>query len=208
VGEGEADEELQALRAGDEAVFRRVVAREHHALFRVARAHVRDDATAADVVQETWLAAIRGLDGFEGRGSLRSWLVGIALNQARRRGTKDARVQPVGELSEAPRDPGGWPEDRFRGPDDRWPGHWSSVPVDWSSVPEDRLTSGEVMAAAQAAIDELPPRQRTVVVLRDVLGWTSAEVRDALDLTDGNERVLLHRGRSTVRRTLEQVLAP
>jgi RNA polymerase sigma-70 factor, ECF subfamily len=209
VGEDDAGDELRALRAGDEVAFRRVVAREHAALFRIARSHVRDDAAAADVVQETWLAAIRGLDGFEGRSSLRSWLVGIVVNQARRRGTRDARVQPVADLSTEPtRSPGGWPDEQFRGPDDRWAGHWSSVPVDWSSLPEERLTSGELMAVAQTAIDALPPRQRTVVLLRDVLGWTSAEVRDALDITDGNERVLLHRGRSSVRRSLEEVLAP
>ena len=199
------DDEVRALRDGDEMMFRRVVAREHATLFRVARAHVRDDATAADVVQETWLAAIRGLHGFEGRASLRSWLIGIALHQARRRGGRDARVQPVADL-EAAGGPGGWPVERFRGPGDRWPGHWTTVPADWSTLPEERLVGGEVMDAARAAIDALPPRQRDVVVLRDVLGWSSAEVRDALDLSDANERVLLHRGRSEVRRNLETVL--
>jgi RNA polymerase sigma-70 factor (ECF subfamily) len=202
------DAEVLGLRAGDEDTFRRVVAREHPTLFRVARAHVRDDATAVDVVQETWLAAIRGLDGFEGRASLRSWLIGIVVNQARRRGTSDARVQPMAELSSLPDAPGGWPVDRFRGREDRWPGHWAVVPQEWSSLPEDHVTGAEAMAVVRAAIDALPPRQRTVVLLRDVLGWTSAEVRDALDLTDGNERVLLHRARSTVRRSLEGVLTP
>jgi RNA polymerase sigma-70 factor (ECF subfamily) len=207
--DGGSDGEVEALRAGDEATFRRVVAREHPTLFRVARAHVHDDATAADVVQETWLAAIRGLDGFEGRSSLRSWLIGIVLNQARRRAARDARVQPMAELSGGPVEgPGGWPGGRFRGPNDRWPGHWAVAPADWSTLPETRLASNEVMAVARAAIDGLPPRQRTVVVLRDVLGWTSGEVREVLDLSDGNERVLLHRGRSTVRRSLEEVLSP
>ena len=203
------DAEVEALRAGDELTFRRVVAREHATLFRMARAHVHDDAAAADVVQETWLAAIRGLDGFEGRSSLRSWLIGIVINQARRRGARDARLQPVPELSAGPdHDPGGWPGDRFRGPEDRWPGHWTTAPVDWSTLPEDRVTGREALTVAQAAIDALPPRQRSVVLLRDVLGWTSSEVQAALDLTDGNERVLLHRGRSAVRRALEEVLAP
>ena len=207
---GEAgDDEVEALRAGDELTFRRVVAREHATLFRVARAHVHDDAAAADVVQETWLAAIRGLDGFEGRGSLRSWLIGIVVNQARRRVARDARLQPGPELSTGPDGaPGGWPGDRFRGPEDRWPGHWTTAPSDWSGVPEERLATREVMAVAQAAIDALPPRQRTVVLLRDVVGWTAGEVCDALDLSDGNERVLLHRGRSAVRRALEAVMVP
>jgi RNA polymerase sigma-70 factor (ECF subfamily) len=202
------DDEVRALRAGDEATFRLVVAREHSTLFRVARAHVHDDATAADVVQETWLAAIRGLDGFEGRASLRSWLISIVLNLARRRGARDARVRPVAELSVADVAPGGWSPDRFRRAGDRWPGHWAVAPADWSTSPEERLAGREVMEVAQAAIDALPQRQRMVVLLRDVLGWTSAEVCDALDLSSGNERVLLHRGRSVVRRSLEEVLTP
>lgn len=202
------DDEVRALRAGDEAMFRLVVAREHATLFRVARAHVHDDATAADVVQETWLAAIRGLDGFEGRASLRSWLTSIVLNLARRRGARDARVRPVAELSAGNEAPGGWSPDRFRGAGERWPGHWAVAPADWSTSPEERLAGREVREVAQAAIDALPPRQRMVVLLRDVLGWTSAEVCDALDLSSGNERVLLHRGRSVVRRSLEAVLTP
>ena len=199
------DVELQALRAGDEATFRRVVEREQTTLFRVARAHVRDDAAALDVVQETWLAAIRGLDGFEARSSLRSWLCGIAVNQARRRGARDARTGPVGSMG-SDDEPGGWPEDRFRGPADRGAGHWATMPSDWSTVPEHRFASAEAVAVVQATIDTLPDRQRSVVLLRDVLGWTAAEVCTALDLTDGNERVLLHRGRSTVRRRLGAVL--
>jgi RNA polymerase sigma-70 factor (ECF subfamily) len=183
-----------------------VVEREHATLVRVARAYVRDEATALDVVQETWLAAIRGLDGFEGRSSLRAWLTGIVVNQARRRGVRDARVEPVVELS-ATGDRGGWSEDRFRGADDRWPGHWAATPTDWSTLPEQRFTTTEAVAAVHAAIDSLPPRQRSVVLLRDVLGWTAAEVCEALDLTDGNERVLLHRGRSTVRQRLDAVVS-
>jgi RNA polymerase sigma-70 factor (ECF subfamily) len=203
------DEEVRALRAGDEEMFRRVVAREHATLFRLARAHVQDDAAAADIVQETWLAAIRGLDSFEGRGSLRSWLASIAVNQARRRGARDARQRPSAELTRTDAEhPGGWSSDRFRGPDDRWPGHWSRFPADWSTVPDRAFEGAEVMAAVRAAIDALPGRQRSVVLLRDVLGWTSPEVCDALALCDGNERVLLHRGRSSVRRALEAVLEP
>ena len=197
------DVELDALRAGDEAAFRRVVAREQPVLFRVARAHVRDDAAALDVVQETWLAAIRGLDGFEGRSSLRSWLCGIAVNQARRRRGRDARASATSLDGDGP---GGWPEDRFRGPEGPWPGHWASRPADWSTMPDQRFASAEALSVVQAAIDSLPDRQRSVVVLRDVLGFTSAEVCRTLDLTDGNERVLLHRGRSAVRRQLAGVV--
>jgi RNA polymerase sigma-70 factor (ECF subfamily) len=202
------DEEVSALRAGDEDTFRRVVAREHATLFRLARAHVRDDATAADVVQDTWLAAIRGLDAFEGRGSLRSWLASITVNLARRRGARDARQRPAADLT-SPGDehPGGWSPEWFRGPADRWPGHWSSFPADWSSLPDEVFQGAELMNAVRAAIDALPSRQRDVVILRDVLGWTSTEVRAALSLSDSNERVLLHRGRSAVRRSLETVLS-
>jgi RNA polymerase sigma-70 factor (ECF subfamily) len=203
------DEEVRALRAGDEATFKTVVSREHAMLFRLARAHVHDDAAAADVVQETWVAAIKGLDRFEGRASLRSWLASIAVNLARRRGARDARVRPIPELSSRDDDhPGGWPPDRFRGATARWPGHWSTFPADWSSLPDEALASAEVMNAVRGAIDALPARQRSVVVLRDVLGWTSSEVCEALAISGGNERVLLHRGRSTVRRSLEAVLGP
>jgi len=202
------DDEVAALRAGDEATFRRVVGREQATLVRVARVYVRDEAAALDVVQETWLAAIRGLDGFEGRSSLRAWLTGIAVNQARRRVARDARLAPVGGPGPAEEELGGWPERRFRGPTDQWPGHWASPPSDWSTLPEHRFANTEAVAAVRAAIETLPVRQRSVVLLRDVLGWTASEVCSALDLTDGNERVLLHRGRSTVRRRLAEVLAP
>ena len=104
--------------------------------------------------------------------------------------------------------PGGWAPERFRRPEDRWPGHWAVFPADWSTLPDQAFEDAEVMAAVRAAIDDLPARQRSVVILRDVLGWTSPEVCSALSLSGGNERVLLHRGRSAVRRTLEAVLEP
>ena len=195
--------EVAALRAGDAATFRRVVAREHATLFRVARAHVADDATANDVVQDTWLAAIRGLDRFEGRSSLRTWLVRITMNLARKRGVRDARMRPFPGLGSD--DPGGWTGDRFRGRADPWPGHWApgQAPPDWSTLPEERVLGAESVATARAAIDALPDRQRLVVLLRDVAAWSAEEVCSALDLSEGNQRVLLHRGRSAVRRALE-----
>ncbi|HEY4377914.1 MAG TPA: sigma-70 family RNA polymerase sigma factor [Acidimicrobiales bacterium] len=205
-GAGLEADEVELLRAGDPATFQRVVRREHPTLFRVARSYVVDDATASDVVQDTWIAAIRGLERFEGRSSLRTWLVRITMNLARKRGARDARLRPVAELGSD--EPGGWPVDRFRRWDEPWPGGWTTPPTDWCELADDRITSADTVAAARAAIDVLPERQRVIVLLRDLAGWSAEEVCVALDLTEGNQRVLLHRARSAVRRSLEAVVGP
>jgi RNA polymerase sigma-70 factor (ECF subfamily) len=168
-------------------------------MLRVARGYVRTHASAEEVVQETWLAVIRGLDGFEGRASLRGWVFTILANTARRRGRTEARVMTLEH--ELPVDPS-----RFRGDDDPWPGHWrdEAAPVEWG--PESALLTAEFRTVLASALATLPERQRSVVELRDVHGLDADEVCELLDLSPTNQRVLLHRGRSRLRAALETVV--
>jgi RNA polymerase sigma-70 factor (ECF subfamily) len=197
---------VAALRTGDEAAFGWLLDQYHLPLRRTARMYVATDALADEVVQETWLAVLRGIDGFEGRSSLKTWLYRIVMNLARTRGVRESRSIPfssaAGALSDGA-EPSVDPE-RFRPTDDpEWPGHWASFPLDWEHQPEARLLGRETLALLDAAITALPPAQREVVALRDVDGWTSAEVCNELGLSETNQRVLLHRGRAKVRRALE-----
>ena len=199
------DTELLArLRSGDELAFADVVRRWSPTMLRVARGFVSGTASAQDVVQETWLAVIRGLDGFEGRSSVRTWILAITANLARSRGTKESRVIPFAAL--AAEEPSVDPA-RFRAAPDPWAGGWTSTgaPSAWSAEgdPEGRMLAGETRATLREALDELPDRQRTVVALRDVHGLDSHEVCEILGITDGNQRILLHRGRSRLRQLLE-----
>lgn len=196
---------LRLLRSGDEATFSHVVAAWSPMLLRVARSFVSTDASAQEVVQETWLAVVRGLDRFEGRSSLRTWVFRILANIGKTRGVREARSVPWSSLSpadgEGPTvDPG-----RFRGPEDEWPQHWTPVgsPRPWEPSPEDAAVAGEIRGEVARALSDLPERQRTVVSLRDVHGMTSDEVCTALEITAANQRVLLHRGRARMRTALE-----
>jgi len=184
------------LRAGDEAAFAAVVRAWSPAMLRVARSHVRTDATAEEVVQEAWIGVLRGLRLFEGRASLRTWVFRILVNTARRRGRGDAVV--MAELAGPNVDP-----DRLRGADDKYPGGWreTATPSWWG--PEARVLSAELRALLTQALTELPERQRAVVELRDVHGFQATEVCELLDLTPPNQRVLLHRGRARLRSILE-----
>jgi RNA polymerase sigma-70 factor (ECF subfamily) len=198
---------VRALRAGDEATFTQLVRSYHPALMRVARIYVASNAVAEEVVQETWIAVLNGIARFEGRSSLRTWIFRILANTAKTRAVREGRTIPFSSL----RNPAGVPEpavevDRFRDPDDaEWPGHWlgGAAPADWGSLPEERLLAGETRAVIEEAIERLPASQRAVISLRDVEGWSSGEVRNVLELSEVNQRVLLHRGRSKVRRALE-----
>jgi RNA polymerase sigma-70 factor (ECF subfamily) len=161
------------------------------AMLRMARVHVRDNATAEDVVQEAWLAVIKGLDRFEGRSKLSTWIFAIVMNIARKRGVRDARSVPFSGL----------PAERFNPADHpRWPGHWAIAPTAW---PEDALERGETLRIIREAIAELPANHREVITMRDILGFDAAETCNALDLSDTNQRVLLHRARTKVRAALE-----
>jgi RNA polymerase sigma-70 factor, ECF subfamily len=193
---------VAALRAGDELAFADLVERLHHSLVRLARLYVADN-TAEDVAQETWLALLRGLDRFEGRASLKTWLFRVLVNRARTRATREARTVAFSSLVNAETEtfePAVNP-DRFRGAADRWPGHWLVKPA--SAPPEQQLLDDELYAQVRAAVAKLPPAQREVVTLRDIDGLAADEVCQVLELTDANQRVLLHRGRSKVRAALE-----
>jgi len=198
---------VAALRAGDEAAFVQVVREWHPSMLRVAQIFVPSRAIAEDVVQETWLRVLGALDRFEGRSSLKTWVFRILVNTAKTRAHREGRVLPFSALN----NPGRIPEaavdpDRFRPEDDeRYPGHWSSPPRE---LPEERLLAAETRQLIAAAIDSLPATQAAVIRLRDVDGWSSEEVRNALDISEVNQRVLLHRARAKVRRALEDYLAP
>lgn len=176
------------------------------AMLRVARMYVSSRAVADEVVQEAWLGVIGGIDRFEGRASLKTWIFRIVTNIAKTRGEREGRSVPFSSLGgrdgegEAAVDP-----DRFLDAG-RWAGHWTSAPSRWSELPEEQLVGGETVGIVASAIAALPEAQRTVITLRDVEGWSSDEVRNALDLSETNQRVILHRARSKVRRALEAYL--
>jgi RNA polymerase sigma-70 factor, ECF subfamily len=193
---------LGALRSGDEQAFATLVARHHASLKRVARVYVSTDAVAEDVVQETWLAVIDGIDRFEGRSTVRTWLFHILTNRARTKGVRERRSVPFASLASAGPDQPAVDADRFRGPGDTWAGHWAIPPRPWED-PERRLCSLEAREHIRAAIAGLPEIQQAVLTLRDVEGLDSDEVCALLDLTPGNQRVILHRARSRVRAALE-----
>lgn len=204
----QADDRLvAALRAGDETAFRTVVREWHSSLLRVAQIFVPTRAVAEEVVQETWLRVLGALDRFEGRSSLRTWVFRILVNTAKTRAQREGRTVPFSALQDVARVPEAAVEpDRFL-PDDhpRYPGHWAAPPPD---LPEERLLAAETRAAIATAIDALPANQRAVISLRDVEGWSSEEVRNALDISEVNQRVLLHRARARVRDALERYLVP
>jgi RNA polymerase sigma-70 factor (ECF subfamily) len=194
---------LSQLRAGDADAFAEIVRAWSPAMLRVARTFVSSDATAQEVVQETWLAVIQGLPQFEGRSSLRTWTFSILANQGRRRGVRDSRIVPLSSLELGSDQPLVDP-DRFRGPEDRWAGCWrmEAAPPEWG--PESHVLSGEVRQLLARAMAELPPRQRDVLALRDVHDFDTDEVAELLGLSEGNVRVLLHRARVKLRNLLEE----
>jgi RNA polymerase sigma-70 factor (ECF subfamily) len=203
------DEELlQALRLGDERAFVALVRRYGALMQRVALGYVRTPAVAEEVVQETWCAVLTGLERFEGRAALKTWLFRILTNRAKTRGQREARTVPFSSLCD---DEGEGPSvdpERFLPADHpRWPGHWAAGPAPGSAVPDERLLAREVRAQIRRAIDELPERQQAVIFMRDVEGWPPEEVCEVLAVSEGNQRVLLHRARSHVRAELERYFA-
>ena len=196
---------LERLRAGDEDAFREIVREYQSSLVRVARIYVSTQAAAEEVAQETWLGVLNGLDRFEGRSSLRTWIFRILTNIAKTRAQRDGRTLPFSALHDPARVPEAAVDaDRFLDPEHpRWPGHWAVKPEPW---PEDALLAAETRERLAEAIEALPASQRAVISLRDIEGWSSEEVRNALDLSETNQRVLLHRARSKVRAALESYL--
>jgi RNA polymerase sigma-70 factor, ECF subfamily len=197
---------LDALRAGDESAFAALVQEHHSSILRVARIYVSNRATAEEVAQETWVAVLNGLDRFEGRSSLKTWIFRILTNIAKTRAQRDARSVPFSSLGDDSGEPAVDP-DRFVSAGGRWAGHWKSYPDRWDTLPEERLVGDETRAHVERAIDRLPPKQRQVITLRDVEGWSSDQVCSALEISETNQRVLLHRARSKVRQALEGYLA-
>jgi RNA polymerase sigma-70 factor, ECF subfamily len=195
---GMTDEELViGLRARDERAFVVLVERYGALMLRVASTYVRTRAVAEEVVQETWLAVLEGIDRFEGRCALKTWLFRILSNRAKTRGERESRCTPLSCLAPAVS------EDRFDAQ-----GRWAAPPADWATIPEERLVAQETLSRLRDAIAALPARQQEVVVLRDVEGWSSTEVCAALSISEANQRVLLHRGRAKVRAALEDYLEP
>jgi RNA polymerase sigma-70 factor (ECF subfamily) len=191
---------VERLRARDEQAFMELVRELSPSLLRVARMFVPTAAVAEDVVQETWLAVLNGIDRFEGRSSLKTWIFRILTNTAKTRGERERRSVPFSALDS---EDGGFEpaveRSRFTGT-----GHWAVLPRAW---PEDKLLAAETLSVIEHAIERLPPTQRTVITLRDVEGWTADEVRNALELSETNQRVLLHRARAKVRNALDQYLS-
>ena len=195
-------EMVSALIDGDQRLFAELVDSWSPAMLRVAQIHVSNRQSAEDVVQEAWMAALRGLTGFEGRGRLRSWVIGIVFNLARKQGSREQRDRADISIGAAPTvDP-----ERFQGPGERYPGGWRQFPTPWPG-PEDSAVQMEFISQVSAAIMRLPDRQRAVIELRDLHGYNGEEVAQILDLTAGNQRILLHRARATVRRELESYFA-
>ena len=195
---------VERLRAGDELAFMMLVEQHQAAMLRIARMYVSSRALAEEVVQEAWLGILKGLERFEGRSSLRTWMYRIVANIAKTRGQRDGRSIPFSALegdTGSGIDPGWFQTAAERAPDD-----WRTLPDDWRGLPEERLAARETLEQIGRAIDDLPPMQAEVLRLRDVLGWTSEEVRNALELTETNQRVLLHRARGRVRRALQEYL--
>jgi RNA polymerase sigma-70 factor (ECF subfamily) len=165
--------------------------------------YVRDRAVAEEVVQETWIAVLRGIDRFEGRSSLKTWIFRILMNTAKTRGQRESRSIPFSATASG--DEPAVDPDRFLGADHQWAGGWMLGPSEWQT-PEEELLQGETLEKILAAIEELPDQQRAVITLRDIEGFPADEVSAALGISDGNQRVLLHRARSKVRAAIESYL--
>ena len=190
---------VKALRARDERAFAELMVMYNASLLRVALMYVSSRAVAEDVVQDTWIGVLNGIDRFEGRSSLKTWIFRILTNIAKTRGQREGRAVPFSSL-ERPgddREPAVDP-DRFLA------GGWAAGPEPW---PEERLLAAETRRVVDLAIEQLPPAQRAVISLRDIEGWSAEETRNALELSETNQRVLLHRARSKVRQALEDYFA-
>jgi RNA polymerase sigma-70 factor, ECF subfamily len=199
------EETLAALQRGDERVFVELVQQHQALMLRIALRYVRNRTVAEEVAQETWLGVLNGLERFEGRAALKTWIFRILTNRAITRAQREARAVPFSSLGDDAEGEPAVEPDRFRPESDRWAGGWKSFP---QPLPEERLLERETLAMIEAAIAALPERQHTVIVMRDVEGWTAEEVCQSLEISQANQRVLLHRARSKVRGCLEAYLDP
>jgi RNA polymerase sigma-70 factor, ECF subfamily len=198
---------VDGLRAGDEAAFAEIMREYGASMLRVAQMFVSSRAVAEEVVQEAWLGVLKGIGRFEGRSSLKTWLFRIVANTAKTRAVRESRSIPFSSLGDDAEGEPAVDRDRFLGAGERFPGHWAVPPESWAGLPEDRLVARETMEVIEQELERLPPAQRAVITMRDVQGFSSEEVCNALDLTETNQRVLLHRARSKVRGALEEYLS-
>jgi RNA polymerase sigma-70 factor (ECF subfamily) len=198
---------VDAVMRRDETAFVELVSRYQGPLLRLARVYARSHAVAEEVVQETWLAVLEGIERFERRSSFKTWLFRILVNRARTRAKREGRMIPFSAYEDPSHEPAeaSVPADRFLGPDHpEWPYHWAVPPKAWAGAPDEQLERKETLELVHRAIAELPPAQREVISLRDVQGWSAEEVCNVLEITETNQRVLLHRARSRVRAALER----
>lgn len=197
---------VASLRAGDQATFARLLDEWSRSMLYLARSFVSSEAIAEDVVQDTWLAVISGIDRFEGRSSLRTWVYRILVNTAKKRGVRESRTIPWSSMFSGDEDPGHTVDPAlFRSADDQYPGHWREFPATWPSA-EGSVLASEIRTKVRAAVETLPDRQRIVIMLRDVMGHSSDEVCQMLEISMANQRVLLHRARAVVRSRLAAYL--
>ena len=199
------EQTVAALRAGDERTFRDLFARSYPTMKRVARTYVASDAVAEEVVQETWMAVVAGIERFEGRSALGTWIFSILTNQAKTHSAREKRAVPFSSVARRDAEEPSVDPDRFQTDDEAWPGHWATPPRPWQK-PERRLLSLEARDRLRQALSQLPERQRLIVALRDIEGHPAEEVCELLGLSQENQRVLLHRGRSRLRAVLEEYL--
>lgn len=200
---------LSLLRQRDETAFTQLVEQFHTSLVRLARLFVQDDSIAEELCQETWLAVLQGLDRFEGRSSLKTWIFTILTNKARTRSHRDNRSLLFSDFEETDLDSPTVAPERFNDPSaSAWPNHWAIAPGSWEGIPEDRILSQETLTLIRHTIAGLPENQRAVITLRDVEELSAQEICNILGISETNQRVLLHRARARVRETLEHYLGP
>lgn len=198
---------VEALKSGDESAFEELVSQFYAQMLRVAMIYVSDSRLAEEVVQETWIGVLRGLGRFEGRSSLKTWIFSILMNRAKTLAQREGRYIHFAEFADPGESEPAVPAERFEAPgNSEWVNHWISVPRNWNEIPEEKLISSETLSYVNKIIDTLPLGQRDVITLRDVEGWSSADVCNVLGVSETNQRVLLHRARSKVRRALEDYL--
>ncbi len=199
---------LDELRRGSERAFTELVSQYHEMMVRIARMYVDDPIVAQEVAQEAWLGLLRGLDHFQGRSSLKTWLFTIVSNLAKTRGKREKRSVPFSFFENYDRDTDdpALPADRFNPAGTRYPFHWAILPAPWDTDPVANALNTELNTYLNAAIAMLPEQQRVVITLRDIQGWSADEVCNVLGIAETNQRVLLHRARSKVRRALEEYL--
>jgi len=200
---------IELLRSGDEAAFVSLIESYHTPMLRLATVFVTRPMVAEEVVQETWMAVLEGLPRFEGRSSLKTWIFRILTNRAKTRAVREGRSVPFASFADEflNSDEPAVEPDRFRPPGTMWAGGWITFPAPWEGLPEERLLSKETRACLEKAIEALPATQREIITLRDVEGWSSEETCSLLGISEGNQRVLLHRARSKVRGVLERYFA-